>query len=203
MANKLEPPNGLVSPLRAVILAVAALGLLYGLYGGVSAPPARAASQDEISATDFMALNDPKPVPVTAFDTGDGNSVTFQDFRGRVLLVNFWSTACGPCRAEMPGLDHLQTVLGGKDFEVLALSVDQFDFPLLQSFLDDIGVKNLAVYRDSGLKVASALRLYGLPTTVLIDRDGNEVGRALGPRDWDSPTAIALIRRFIDGKGAP
>jgi len=139
----------------------------------------------------------PKPVPEIQFQDREGKALTLQDFRGKVILLNIWATWCLPCRREMPTLDRLQAKLGGPDFEVLPLSIDRNGFEAITKFYRDVGVKYLAMYLDGSAQAASTLGAVGLPTTLLIDRDGRELGRLVGPAEWDSPDMIALINGYL------
>ncbi|MFV2091755.1 MAG: TlpA disulfide reductase family protein [Hyphomicrobiales bacterium] len=135
-----------------------------------------------------------------AIGNGEPTDIALKNWRGRVVLLNLWATWCAPCRFEMPTLDKLQAKLGGADFEVLALSLDRSGFAKPRAFYADIGLKNLKLYNDKASALARGLGALGLPTTVLIDRQGRELGRMVGPAEWDSDDAIALIRSAIDAK---
>lgn len=136
-----------------------------------------------------------EPVPVARFDFEDaaGNPLSLDDFRGRVVVLNLWATWCAPCRREMPSLDRLQAEHGGDDLVVLPLSVDRADVTKIEAFYDETGVSNLEIYRDPKATASRALHAFGLPTTVVIDREGRDVGRVLGPAEWDGDAAIALL----------
>ena len=131
------------------------------------------------------------------FTDGETNPLTLADFRGKVVLVNLWATWCAPCVREMPTLDRLQAVLGSADFEVVAIAQDRKGFEVVTPFLHDRDIEQLSVYADSSSQATRAFGVLGLPASVLIDRAGNEIGRLIGPAEWDSPEAIALIRYFI------
>ena len=146
----------------------------------------------------FTVHATPKPVPDASFTDRHGNKLTLADFQGKVVLVNLWATWCGPCRIEMPGLDALQAELGGDDFQVLALALDRGGMDKVLDFFDEIGLRHLAPYVDQSTKALRTFRVYGLPTTFLLDRDGNEVGRMIGPAEWNTDEAKALLRYFID-----
>jgi thiol-disulfide isomerase/thioredoxin len=109
------------------------------------------------------------------------------------VLLNVWATWCPPCREEMPTLDRLQSTLGGPAFEVVALSIDEGGLPVVQAFFDQFRIKHLQPYLDT-LGDASGLSAGGIPLTLLIDRDGREIGRKLGPAAWDSPQIVQLIQ---------
>lgn len=147
--------------------------------------------------TAFVFKKTPEALPAITFVDGNEQPKTLADFKGRTVLLNLWATWCAPCRKEMPQLEALQKNLGGKDFEVVALSVDRAGLPATRKFLDDIKVSALATYVDSTAKMGTVLKAVGLPTTLLIDRDGREVGRLVGPAEWDSADAKRLIEATI------
>lgn len=133
-------------------------------------------------------------MPALQFTDADGTALSLADFRGRAVLLNIWATWCGPCRKEMPALERLQAILGSGDFEVVALSIDRSGLAAVQPFFDELGIENLAIYLDESAAAMSALGITGIPTTLLIDRDGREIRRWAGPAEWDSPKMEALIR---------
>jgi len=152
-----------------------------------------------IAAPQGFALHDePQPVVNVRFVLEDGTRKDMESLRGKVLLVNVWATWCVPCREEMPTLDALQATLGGEDFEVVALSIDRAGTQVVRRFYDEYGVKNLKTYVDKTMLSATALRTVGLPTTILIDRQGQELGRLVGPAEWDDPEMIAFLKGFIE-----
>jgi thiol-disulfide isomerase/thioredoxin len=138
-----------------------------------------------------------KDLPPLQFDDRNGKPHSLADFRGRFVLLNVWATWCAPCREEMPALDRLQAELGGPGFQVLAISVDQQGPDIAQRFLKEIGVKSLDFYIDRSARAAFQLDAPGLPATLLIDRQGREVGRHLGAVKWDAPEVVAELRRRI------
>ena len=154
---------------------------------------------DAIESTDLSLtlLDDPRPLPKLHFVDGDGQAMTLANFRGRALLLNIWATWCVPCRKEMPTLDRLQAKLGGSDFQVITLSIDRGGVPVVKRFYDELGLKSLGIYVDQSGQAASALGTVGIPTTLLVDREGREIARKIGPAEWDSPDAIDTIRRHL------
>ena len=130
--------------------------------------------------------------PRFALSALDGPSVDSDAWRGKVMVVNFWATWCGPCKDEMPALERLRQALDPKQATVVTVTTDlQPDG--IRAFLMQLGLK-LPVLLDVEQDVSRFFMVRGLPTTILIGKDGREVGRAIGPRDWDSPEAVALIR---------
>lgn len=145
-----------------------------------------------------MALHDaPRDLPALRFKDGSGKPLSLADFRGKLVLLNLWATWCGPCREEMPTLDRLQAELGGSDFEVVALSIDRTGIGVVETFFAGIGVAHLAGYIDESGKVAQQLNALGLPTTLLLDREGREIARHVGPAEWDTPSMVAFFRRQL------
>lgn len=156
-------------------------------------------------ARQVMPMHDaPRPMLSPPFIDGDGRNLTLPDFRGRVVLLNIWATWCVPCREEMPTLDALQGTLGGDDFHVLPLSIDRAGFEPVRRFYEEIGIRNLGLYLAEDLRAMLAFAVVGLPTTILIDREGREIARRAGPAEWDSPEAIAQFQSVIEnGRNRP
>src|SRR5262249_41310529 len=142
---------------------------------------------------DFVLHDAPRPVAAIKFDDAQGQSRSLADFKGKVVLLNIWATWCGPCRKEMPALDRLQAALAGPDFEVVALSIDRGGMDAVRKFFADTGIRNLAMYLDSAGQALRQLGAVGLPTTLLIERDGREIGRLIGPAEWDSPEMVEFV----------
>jgi thiol-disulfide isomerase/thioredoxin len=141
---------------------------------------------------------EPKPLPPLAFQTLDGEEATMDAFAGKVVVLNLWATWCAPCREEMPSLDRLQARFADQeDVVVLALSVDRAGPERVREFLDEVGVQRLHVYRDPKAAATRALKVPGLPATLLIDRQGREAGRVLGIAQWDGPAAVAAVERLL------
>lgn len=150
----------------------------------------------------FIPTDPPRPAPAIAFADGTGKTFSLADFRGRIVLVNLWATWCEPCIREMPALDRLQAAIGGKDFDILLISQDRGGEPVVAPFFAKLGLTTLTTYLDPKSTVGRAFAVRGLPTSILIDRDGNERGRVEGAANWDGPQAQALLRWHIarDGK---
>ncbi len=167
------------------------------LAGMVLAGSAAAAN----AAADLNLYDAPRPISEVRFEDGRGQALSLAAFRGKVVLLNVWATWCVPCRREMPTLDRLQARLGGPDFEVVPLSIDRGGRPAIKRFYREIGISNLGIYVDTSGKVKRPLRVLGLPTTLLIGRQGRALGRLIGPAEWDTPNIIALLRRTIAKAG--
>ena len=179
-------------------------------HGPTSLSPEQAAREPALAAhptvpgnpLELSVFEQPRPVPELRIQDDQGHDLTLADFRGRVVLLNVWATWCVPCRQEMPTLDRLQARLGGKDFLVMALSIDRKGPEAVRVFYREIGVEKLAIYVDPSGKGSRSLAIPGVPTTLLIDRKGREVARKMGEAQWDSPEMVTLVERTMRGQSA-
>jgi thiol-disulfide isomerase/thioredoxin len=127
----------------------------------------------------------------------EGKPRSLADFQGKVVLLNLWATWCAPCRQEMPTLDRLQAKLGGNDFQVVALSLDQDGVPVVRDFYREIGIQHLQIFVDEQMQSIQSLGAFGLPVTLLLDREGREIGRKAGAAEWDSSGVIEYVREVM------
>lgn len=161
------------------------------------APTAGQAPAPEVMEFPFDLLDPPRPLPELRFVDGEGRPLTLADFRGKVILLNIWATWCIPCLREMPTLDRLEAKLGGPDFQVVVLSIDTAGVAVVKKFYKALKLKALGIYVDRTTRARVALGIAGIPTTLLIDRRGREIGRYAGPAEWDDTPAIEFIRRYL------
>jgi thiol-disulfide isomerase/thioredoxin len=143
----------------------------------------------------------PLKLPDLAFEDADGKPKKLSDFRGKTLLVNLWATWCVPCRKEMPALDELQGKLSGPNFEVVAINIDTRDLEKPRAWLKEAGITSLGYFSDEKAKIFQDLKLigkaFGMPTSMLIDKAGCEIGTIAGPAEWASDDAVKLIRAAL------
>ncbi|KPA21582.1 Thiol:disulfide interchange protein TlpA [Shimia sp. SK013] len=173
----------------------------------VAAPAARADEARDLAAIiemregDMRKLNfhsDPKPVSSKSFISEDGEDMTLEAFRGKIVLLNFWATWCAPCRHEMPMLSELQTQLGGDSFEVVTIATGRNMVPAMRKFFEDISVDNLPLHRDPKQLLAREMAVFGLPATLIVDANGKEIARLQGDADWSSENARAILSALIE-----
>ena len=146
----------------------------------------------------FTLSKEPKPLPELAFTDAEDKPLTLAGYKGKAVLLNFWATWCAPCVKEMPSLDRLQAEMGKDKFVVLPLSLDGPSRPKVAPFYADRKLANLGIYFDKGKKVLGALDVSVLPTSILIDAQGRELGRLEGEADWDKPEALALMKAAVE-----
>ena len=140
-----------------------------------------------------------RPVADVAFTAADGTQMTLDAYAGKPVLVNFWAPWCAPCREEMPQLSDLQAELGGAAFEVVTIAVGRNRPDTMDRFLTEVGAQNLPLHTDPASRLSGAMGVLGLPVTVLINADSQEIARLLGAVDWASPEALDLVRH-LSGK---
>lgn len=184
-----------------ILALVSSFGIAPGLWSGNSAfssePPPVSGWMEQFSFT-----TPPRPAPETPFLAGNGTAVTLQDFKGRVLLVNFWATWCAPCVKELPSLDELQLKLGGEGLLVMAINQDRGGERVAAPFLKKLDVNRLGLFLDPKMKLGRSFGVRALPWTILIDREGRVVGQLAGYAEWDSEEAVALIRHYLSDGAA-
>jgi len=137
--------------------------------------------------------------PAPAFSLprlGGEESLALGSLRGKVVLLNFWATWCKPCEDEMPAMENLYRALGSRDFELVAVSVDE-DRGTVEEFVGRLGL-SFPILLDPEKRVSNAYQSHRFPESYLIDRDGVLVARYIGPRDWDSPAYLDRIRRLLE-----
>jgi thiol-disulfide isomerase/thioredoxin len=189
--------------------AVAVLAAIYGIMtslrnpGDAACGPALATARriaplvrGEVAA--LQVANEGRSLPALTFTDAAGAAKSLADWRGRTVLLNLWATWCVPCRQEMPALQALQQKLGGKDFDVVAVNIDTRDPEKPRKWLREVGIDSLAYYADPSAKVFQQLKAigrgFGMPTTLLIDPNGCEIGMLAGPAEWGSDDAVALLK---------
>lgn len=179
--------------LRRLSLAIVALVAMSGMALAESARPPISGSIAKLELKEPRAA-----IPVFPFKALDGADASYDAFKGKVVLINFWATWCIPCVKEMPSLNKLATTIGRDKFAVLALSLDGPTRARVAPFIRDKELTALDVYLDDKRVAYGKLDILVLPTSVLVDKRGREVGRLAGEAEWDTPEAIALIRHLLD-----
>jgi thiol-disulfide isomerase/thioredoxin len=163
---------------------------------GVRATESDADSPDRAKLGEFVPSEQPAPAPAVSLTDISGKTVDLSDFKGKLVLVNLWATWCEPCLREMPSLERLQSQLGDR-IAVLGVSEDRGGGKTVEPFVAKLGLKSVKIFIDPKSVVGRAFEVRGLPTSLLIDRDGRFLGRVEGAAEWDSPKIMAILRRFL------
>ncbi|MBC7142106.1 MAG: TlpA family protein disulfide reductase [Rhodobacteraceae bacterium] len=140
---------------------------------------------------------EPASVPDTVFSDETGAEHRLADWRGRIVAVNFWATWCAPCRKELPALDALNRDLGGDDFAVVTIATGRNPLPAITRLFEEVGVETLPVLLDPRQGLAREMAVFGLPVTVILDREGREIARMTGDAEWDSESARAIVAALV------
>ncbi|SEP78715.1 TlpA disulfide reductase family protein [Thalassovita taeanensis] len=182
----------MLKPVSLVLYTALALGANVG--------HAETTTLDALRTEDMKKLNlhsTPTAAAETPFLTEGGTQARLSDYKGKYVLVNFWATWCAPCRQEMPSLAALQAELGGDSFEVVTIATGRNPPPAMKKFFAEAGVTNLPLNRDPKQALARSMAVLGLPVSVILNPEGQEIGRLLGDADWHSDSARALIGALI------
>jgi thiol-disulfide isomerase/thioredoxin len=183
---------------RGVLSASLALAAGATLASGLAPRKVRAADPQQPEGFDKLRETvPPRPLPGITFTDADGAPQRMDRFAGQGVLINLWATWCAPCVAEMPALDRLAGALEGEGFTVLALSSDRGGRAQVEPFYARVGIRRLGIWLDPRGAAARALGVRGLPTSVIVDREGRERARLEGPAAWGTPPFVAAIRRLI------
>jgi thiol-disulfide isomerase/thioredoxin len=189
--------------IKLTLLAVAIVlgaGTGTAFYFGRHSAPSDAPPQDGAMAA-FKRQTTDAPVPPVAFLDPAGNAADLTRFKGKVTLVNLWATWCSPCIKEMPSIERLKAAHQNNDFEVVTISEDVKGAPAVAAFVTKNGMDGLSSYLDPENAMSEAFGLNGLPTTLLLGRDGRELGRLEGPAEWDGSDAVRLIDWYVAHSG--
>ena len=178
--------------------------IVAALYTGALLAANAAVAQDlaALQEGDMRKLQiheEPQEVSQAAFEGDDGAEMALQDLAGGVVVVNFWATWCAPCREEMPTLAALQESLSDEGVRVATIATGRNDPVEMDRFLNEVDAGNLPQWRDPRQTLAREMGVLGLPVTVILNREGQEVARLQGDADWSSESALAILRALAEG----
>ena len=167
------------------------LGAASLMLAALSAAPAQELPRN------FIVHEEPESGAPIRFEDDQGRAHSLADFRGKFVLVNIWATWCVPCRREIPALDRTAAALTDADFAIVAVSIDRKGPDAIRKVFAELDVRRLAAYVDTSGAALRTARGVGLPTSFVIDPEGRELARIVGPADWDDAAVIAFLRRLV------
>ena len=140
---------------------------------------------------------EPKAIVKTTFSDENDNTLNLSNYNGKVILLNLWATWCAPCRAEMPSLDALNKKITADKFEVVTVAVGRNSIPIMKQFFKENSITSLSLHRDPKMKLAASFGVRGLPATLILNPEGQEIARIQREADWFSQDAINLLEAII------
>ena len=158
--------------------------------------PLNASADQKPDIKNLIIHKDPKKVSNIVFKNSEDLAVSLQDFKNNLILVNFWATWCAPCREEMPSLDILQSIKKIDNLIIIPINVGKENIDKARKFFEDLEIKNLKLYYGESVKLANEFSLIGLPTTILINKNGEEFARILGSVDFEDKKFIEWLRNY-------
>lgn len=178
--------------MRKLVLAALYTAFVLGANPGMSADLAPLLTGE---MEKLVQATEPKPLPEAVLTKGDGSNGSLADYKGKWMVLNFWATWCAPCRTEMPSLDRLQAAM--PEIAVVPVATGRNDPERIEKFYAEAGVTSLPILRDPKSQLARPMGVLGLPVTVIVNPEGQEVARLIGGAEWDSPEAIAVLKALI------
>ena len=144
-----------------------------------------------------MVINEiPKPISSLIFEDFSGNEINLNQYNGKLVIINFWATWCAPCKKEMPSLDKLYQAKNFKNLQVFAVNMEQPNPIKTKKFFADLNIKKLEIFFDSNLNFVKEFKLRGVPTTVLINKKGEEFARIIGEVDFRDKKFLKWLSKY-------
>jgi thiol-disulfide isomerase/thioredoxin len=138
----------------------------------------------------------PKPISPIIFKDFSGKELNLKDYEGKLIIINFWATWCAPCKREMPSLDGLYQNNSFKNLKIFAINVEESNIQKAKKFFIDLNIKKLKIFFDYELNFVNEFKLRGVPTTVLINKEGEEFARIIGEVDFQNKKFIKWLLKY-------
>ena len=144
-----------------------------------------------------MAINEnPKPISSIIFEDFSGNEINLKNYIGKLVILNFWATWCAPCKKEMPSLDNLYQDSSFKNLEVFAVNMEQPNTIKTKKFFSDLNIQNLEIFFDHNFNFVKEFKLRGVPTTILINKKGEEFARIIGEVNFNDKKFTKWLLKY-------
>ena len=144
-----------------------------------------------------MAINEtPKPISSVIFEDFSGNEINLKQYIGKLIIINFWATWCAPCRKEMPSLDKLYQDDSFNNLIIFAVNTEQPNVTKTKKFFTDLNIQKLGIFFDKNLNFVKEFKLRGIPTTILINKKGEEFARIIGEVNFEDKKFIKWLLKY-------
>ena len=144
-----------------------------------------------------MAINEiPKPISSLIFEDFSGNEINLKHYHGRLVIINFWATWCAPCKKEMPSLDNLYQDNNFKNLQIFAVNMEQPNALKTKKFFTDLNIQKLEIFFDPNLNFVKEFKLRGMPTTILINKKGEEFARIIGETNFQNKKFVKWLSKY-------
>ena len=144
----------------------------------------------------LVLIKNPKIYKGVIFKDINQKDINLDDFKGKLLILNFWATWCAPCREEMPSLDYLQSNIKLNNLKIFPINIGQEDISKSEFFFKELNIKNLDIYIDAPITLAKKFSLRGVPTTILFNKEGKEFARIMGSIDFNDEEFINWLKLY-------
>jgi len=151
---------------------------------------------EDLPLNNIVINESPKPISSVIFDDFSGNKIDLKNYLGRLIIINFWTTWCAPCKKEMPSLDSLYQDINFKNLQVFAVNMEQPNRPKTKKFFSELNIKKLEIFFDRNLNFVKKFKLRGVPTTVLINKKGEEFARIVGEVNFQDKKFLKWLSKY-------
>ena len=153
-------------------------------------------TNEDVPLNNIVINEIPKPISSVIFEDFSGNEINTKDYLGKLVIINFWATWCAPCKKEMPSLDNLYQDSRFKNLEVFAVNIEESKNVNIKTFFEDLNIKELSIFFDKDLNLVNEFKLRGVPTTILINKNGEEFARIIGSIDFEDKFFLRWLSKY-------
>ena len=153
-------------------------------------------STEQPNFKNLIVYSEAKKLKNIEFKNNFNEIIRLNDYRGKLVILNFWATWCAPCREEMPYLDTLQSINKLENLKIFPINVGKEKIEKVENFFLELKIKNLDIYFDDTVKLANLFSLIGLPTSIIINKNGEEFARIMGAADFTDKKLVEWLRKY-------